>query len=323
MSKPFVPAVPADAAAAPVADSPATPHRATAPAAKVTFTAPNVLTALARPLAERWSGSLLAAPSGIKVFVQDGLIAGVEGHLTLGEIILERGLLTEPQVKDALADGGRLGRTLVQRGLMRPQQLQGILTAQAEMGLANLRATPPSGYTFEPAERLPWPHAGLNVETVAETPALDTPIPYDMLFRLAPQTRPVTVSPAAWELLRWLNGRRPLHRAAELSGLLPRQADAAARELLIRGLLEASAIAGFRLLFVKLRPTSGARQPPASIRANLFLRHLNGEQDIQTIIDRLNYPAEEAALLLTGLYRDEVIELVRGDEVMKRLLEEF
>ena len=108
-----------------------------------------------------------------------------------------------------------------------------------------------------------------------------------------------------------------------MSGLRPQEAHDAALYLFQRGLLEPSAIAGLPLIVARLKPATEHRQPPASIRANLFLKHLNGETSMQHIVERLNYPLEEAALMLTGLYRDGVLDLLRGEHEMQRLLEEY
>ncbi|WP_135228928.1 hypothetical protein [Deinococcus fonticola] len=109
----------------------------------------------------------------------------------------------------------------------------------------------------------------------------------------------------------------------QLSALAPGEARNAAQHLVQHGLLEPSAIAGLPMIVARLKPATEHRQPPASIRANLFLKHLNGETSMQKIIERLNYPLEEAALMLTGLYREGVLDLLRGQHEMQRLLEEY
>lgn len=283
----------------------------------------NLSDALDRPLREEWVGRIHVQPLGLRISVQDGAISSIEGYVTLGELAISERLLTPQQVEEAVAEGGMLGRTLLQKLWLRPQQLQRLLTMQAAQSLQFLREHEMQEYTFEEQPRLPWPHAMLTALdlglqfTRAEVVAIDHP------YRLAAQRQPLIMTPAEWEVLRWVNGRRTLRRAAEISNLPREQALAAAAALLARDLLEPSAIMGLPRLFVRLLPSGTARQPPATIRANLFLKHLGGEQSIQGVIDRLNYPVEEAALLVTGLYRDNLIEVVQGEEEMRRLLEEF
>lgn len=279
--------------------------------------------ALDRPLREEWVGRIRVQPLGLRISVQDGAISSIEGYVTLGELAVSERLLTPQQVEEAVAEGGTLGRVLLQKLFLRPQQLQQLLTMQAAQSLQFLRDAELQEYTFEEQPRLPWPHAMLTAAdlglefTRAEVVAIDHP------YRLAPQRQPLIMTPAEWEVLRWVNGRRTLRRAAEISSLPRAQALAAAAALLTRDLLEPSAIMGLPRLHVRLLPSGTARQPPATIRANLFLRHLNGEQSIQGIVDRLSYPVEEAALMVTSLYRDNLIEVVQGEEEMRRLLEEY
>lgn len=288
------------------------------------FTARDILTALQKPLFEGWTGRITVFPARCKIHVQYGRISAIEGHLPLGQLLVGRGHISETQLAQALSCKGPLGRTLVQDGLISEAQLADLLSLQVQQALDDLRRHPPTFYSFRPREALPGPHAHLTLADLKklEQPAT-TDLPDDSILRLAAHQHPVNLSPADWELLRWFNGRRTLARAIEMSGLPPAQARAAARHLSQRGLLEPSAIAGLPLIVARLKPATEHRQPPASIRANLFLKHLNGETTMQHIVQRLNYPLEEAALMLTGLYRDGVLDLLRGEHEMQRLLEEY
>ena len=58
-------------------------------------------------------------------------------------------------------------------------------------------------------------------------------------------------------------------------------------------------------------------------RANLFLKHLDGLTDAWTIAQKLKFSLEEAATLLVSLYRDGLVDVVRGQRELELLAEEF
>lgn len=80
---------------------------------------------------------------------------------------------------------------------------------------------------------------------------------------------------------------------------------------------------GLRLIVPRARPTDHLTQPPASLRANLFLRRIGGQRDVASIARHLRISEHEACLITTSLYRDRVIEIEQGEQEFKRLLEEF
>lgn len=278
---------------------------------------------LEKLLTEQWVGTLSPESSDIRIHVQEGRIAAVRGHKQLGDVAVELGYLTPRQLQQALQAGGQLGRTLLHSNLLKPHQLQHCLYQQAREALAFLRTLPPTKYIFAPDDRLPLPIAGLTLKDIKIVEPSEATLPYGMIYRLGACSTSIYLSPEAWELARWLNGRRTIARALQISRLGKAEGEKAAGELLNAGVLEPSAIAGFKTLVIRLKPFSEARQMPASIHANLFLRHMQGEKTVQEIVDRLNYPLEEAALLVTNLHRDGITEVVSGHEAMRRLLEEF
>ncbi|UQN10727.1 hypothetical protein [Deinococcus sp. QL22] len=197
------------------------------------------------------------------------------------------------------------------------------LRLQARLGLAFALKHPPERYTLQPARLLPEPTAGISGPDLLQALVMGEPLPLDTVFCLGQTAVPVTLSPDQWRLLRWVNGRRTLARAMETSGLEPDNAQQMARQLMTSGLVHPSAVVGLRLIVVRLKPASSLYQPPSSIRANLFLRHLDGVRDVWTIAETLKFPTEEAATLLVALHRDNVVEVVRGTQELARLDEEF
>ncbi len=287
------------------------------------FSAATVQAALQKPLFEKWTGCLRAFPQRYRIFLNDGYICAIEGHTPLGQILVQKGYLRERQLAVSLGQHNVLGYTLLQDGLVSETQLREALLFQAYQALEDMRQSPPTFYSFRAQAALPSPHAALTLKSLSQLSGPPKVVSTSAVLSLAPHDSDVRISRTGWELLRWFNGRRTVGRVIELSGLGAAEAQDSLQQLIEDRLLEPSAISGLPLIVARLKPATEHRQPPASIRANLFLKHLNGKSSVQEIVERLHYPVEEAALMLTGLYRDGVLDLLSGQHEMQRLLEEY
>src|SRR5437764_6282912 len=71
---------------------------------------------------------------------------GQKPRLQLGELLIEKGLITEAQLDDALTErrvnGGLLGETLVRLGFVFEDELARVLAEQTDMPFVNLDAIP-------------------------------------------------------------------------------------------------------------------------------------------------------------------------------------
>lgn len=271
------------------------------------------------------TGSLHLEPSGVTLHLRRGMLDAAQGHEPLGQILLRRGYLTEDTLADALAGPDLLGQNLIYSGVLPLDHVQDALRYQAQLALAAALQTPPTRYTLRSAaSSLPEPRAGLGGDVLlAELVADDDLLPLRSAFHIAPTYGDVHLPHQAWQVLRLCNGRRTLERVLAASGLPPVEARDAVRYLIARRLIVQSAVIGLKLISVRLKPATSTYQPPAALRANLFLKHLDGLTDAWTIAQKLKFSLEEAATLLVSLYRDGLVEVVRGQRELELLAEEF
>lgn len=278
---------------------------------------------LSYALSRRLTAQLRLWPHQITLHVHDGAIRGAEGHLPLGAILLHNKLCDPSLLEAALSKPGKLGQNLMEMGL-KPVQLRAALKAQAHATLQHLLQHPPTHYELKVTAPLPSPGAGLTSHEVLSTLHQSAQqLPLGNVYQLAAPKSVLTIEPQALELMRWINGRRTLGRALELSSLEPAEYETAAQFLLLSGLIELSVVFGLRMIVPKLRPADALTQPPAGLKANLFLRRVNGENDVISIANMLKITQQEACLILTSMYRDHVIEIQHGQAEFQRLLEEF
>ena len=78
------------------------------------------------------------------------ILPGQKPRLQLGSLLVEKGLITEAQLREALADrnvhGGLLGETLVRLGFVFEDELARTLAEQARVPFVNLEANPVDRY---------------------------------------------------------------------------------------------------------------------------------------------------------------------------------
>jgi hypothetical protein len=159
--------------------------------------------------------------------------------------------------------------------------------------------------------------------------SFDPSLPLEETLRLAlmPDENHIALSLDEWRVCRLLSGRRTLRQVLERSGSdhdSYAHAHKALKNLLQRGLLEPSTVGGLRTIFLrKRREIPASYHPPAGMVANLFLKQLDGSHDCRSVGDRLQIEPDKIALLVAGLYRDRVVDVVQGTTEMQRLLEDY
>jgi hypothetical protein len=276
-------------------------------------------------------------PHGVSLFFERGFLVGCNGGEPLGQILLSRGHINEVTLSDALRlQGNRpLGLVLTEAPFfVEHETVRRALERQTRSVLEKLLAAPPSRYAFfrgSPAAplhpRIPVAQvlAPMGVGQTVPEPVQELPL-HDA-WRMGTVVGDAVLTPDEWALCRVLNGRRTLAQAIErFAGLedgIPR-AHRAARALLERNLLEPSAVAGLRtIIAARKREVGASYHPPAGMIANLFLRQLDGVNDAYRVAMALKIDLDRAASILAGLYRDGVIDVVRGQLELNRLLEDY
>lgn len=279
---------------------------------------------LAYIVSQRLQGKLTVEPAGTIYHFRAGRLEAVERGRPLGEILCEDGWVSEADVKEALGQGGFLGQVLLDSGKISTVQLRAALRKQARAALQDLDQNPPVRYTFGSSDQLPTTGAALMAgEVICETLFVNDSTSMDGVFQMAKLEQNIQLSPVEWELLRQINGRRTTERVVELSGVPPSQAKEAIRVLLEQGCIEQSAITGLKFIKVRTLEATNVRQPPSTIKSNLFLKQLTGDSSVAYVASQLKMSMEEATLLLTSLFRDGWIEVVEGEEEFKKLLENY
>jgi hypothetical protein len=143
-------------------------------------------------LAQRRASGTLSLSRGMVVWrfqLRDGrveLSSSAARESMLGHLLVERGLLTEAQLADALAQGrhrrARLGKTLVRAGLVSPEQLAQVLAAKAESLLEEALGWTEGRFFFDD-EAIP-----------RRRPAIRTPVDLQGLIDRAERSEPVLVA---------------------------------------------------------------------------------------------------------------------------------
>jgi hypothetical protein len=272
-------------------------------------------------------------PGKLWLHLERGQLVGARGAEPLGQILIAGGAISEISLAEALRlQGNRpLGLTLTDAPFHLPQEtVRRALERQVYGVLDSLALMPPERYNFYRAESALPLHPRVPLSALHKRDRLETDgsgLPLGESWRMGAITASTALSPDEWALCRLLNGRRTLQQAIDRFSALEdgvMRARAAARSLIERGLLEPSAVAGLRTIVVARKREIGASyHPPAGMIANLFLRQLNGLATAYEVMQHLKIEADRAASLLTGLYRDHVVDVVRGHLELSRLLEDY
>lgn len=267
--------------------------------------------------------SIRISSLGVTMHLQDGRIEAVTGFRPLGEVLVENNLVSTGDIKQALnkSKGQNLGQTLLRERLVSSVHLRAALRQQVRESLDYLLSNPPEHYELEPAVTLPLPTASVGAQEVLSR-KFEQPISMGAVYQLAPLGEEVTLSPQSWNVLRWINGKRKLERVLKHTKLPEDEFQRVLRDLLQRGLVEPVMQLSLRLIVPKRKPLSSTTHPPAGIQANLFLKHVDGERSVWKIQNKLGFPTEEVKTILASLHRDNLIEIVAGQEEFLAMLDE-
>jgi hypothetical protein len=280
-------------------------------------------------------------PHGVSLLFERGFLVGSIGGEPLGQILLSQNQINEVTLSEALrVQGNRpLGIVLTEAPFfVEHETIRRALERQTRNVLEKLLASPPTRYSFyrgAPAAPLHPRISAVKLREQATDVAMpvvapettDQSLPLHDAWRMGSIQTDAVLTPDEWALCRVLNGRRTLAQAIErFAGLengIPR-AHAAVRSLLERNLLEPSAVSGLRTIIVRRKREVGAAyHPPAGMVANLFLRQLDGQSDAYRVAMALKIDADKAASILASLYRDNVVDVIRGQLELNRLLEDY
>ncbi|MER3481067.1 MAG: hypothetical protein C4327_11470 [Meiothermus sp.] len=269
-------------------------------------------------------GSLLFSPLGLRLHLDGRYLEAAEGLQPLGGFLRARGLLSEAELAEALKGPLPLGQALLAQKKLGPEDLQAVLALQARVGLGLALKLRRGLVAFQATPPLPAPSARLALsQELLHLCRQERYLPLGVSFRLAPVKATPTLSAEEWSVLRHLNGRRTLQAAIQMCGLDFSLAERAVMGLLDKGLLEPAAVMGLRLIVPRQRPPGSNYHPPSTIRANLFLKSADGRCTAEEIGRSLKATPEETAALLCDLYREGLLEIVRGHQELKNLLDEF
>lgn len=258
---------------------------------------------------------------GMTLHFQEGRIEAVSGFRPLGEVLVQQGLVSADTVQQALRGTQSLGQSLLRNRIISSLQLRSALRQQVRDSIDYLFDNPPEHYELEAAQPLPLPTANIDGQEILSR-EIKQPLSMSLAYQIAPQEGEVTLSPRSWQVLRYINGKRKLRRVLKRSELPEEEFQEIVRDLLQRDLIEPVVQLGLRFIVPKRKPLSSTTHPPAAIRANLFLKHVNGEQSAWAIQKKLGFPSDEVKAILTSLYRDNLIEIVGGQDEFLALLDE-
>jgi hypothetical protein len=297
----------------------------------------DLLAGLAHLASDGW---LEFQPSQIKLSFAGGCLIGASGAEPLGQILMRRGVLGETELQLALKEaklrGVGLGQVLLGHELVSAAGLQAALTTQILIAVNTLLLMPQKRFRWTASDQTPQLHAPqLSIEralldaATASDELAAGPLPLDAALRLTPQPERVGVlSINEWRLIALVNGRRGLRsmlrRMDDGQGTGWLTAYRAATSLHQRGLIEFAQVQGLQtIILARQKEVRASYHPPAGMVASLFLKKLNGERNCFEIAQGLNLSEEEAAKIITALYRDGVIEIISGKTEVERLLEEY
>ena len=277
-------------------------------------------------------------PVKIGLRLERGILVGATGGEPLGQILLQTSAINEVALSEALRmqRGRLLGIVLTEAPFFVPHEtIRRALERQLRGAIDRLLASPPTSFAFYRSDGAAPLHPRINAVLLEGRDDLITNcssedkdnLPLFDAWRMAAIDANTVLSPDEWALCRVLNGRRTLAQALErfaaFENGIPR-AKQAARSLFERNLLEPSAVAGLRMIVVaRKRDVGAAYHPPAGMIANLFLRQLDGVQDAHRVGTALQLEPDKAASILASLCRDNVVDVVRGQLELQRLLEDY
>lgn len=284
----------------------------------------SIQSVLIRLAGEKATGVLVLSPSGARIHLRTGLMEALEGVESLGETLVRLGMVNPSGLVRINSHSSDLHRRLLLEGLLSAEGLVEALRQQIRFGLSYLLRLQNQRYAFYRHPPLPSPTAALPVaQALLEAAEQQIPLPLSQPLRLARSEAALQLEVAEWSLLRWLNGRRSLGSALELSGLEEAEGQAAVRSLLAKGLLEPAAVQGLRLIVPERAHLGNNYHPPASIKANLFLKACDGERTAEQVGQEVKASAEETASLLCMLYREGLLAIRSGQHEFEHLLEEY
>ncbi|MFN3266962.1 MAG: hypothetical protein ACK41E_08995 [Deinococcales bacterium] len=276
-------------------------------------------------------------PGGLALRLHRGAVVGSRGGEPLGAILLGRGMVSELELAQALGlskeNGKSLGVVLTERPFFVPESLiQDCLRQQIEGVVDRLEAEQQQYFRFFRANSPTGLYVRLEIQSLKERKqnlAATSNLPLEEVYRLAiaPEEDEVHLSADEWRVCRLLTGRRTLRQVLERSESEQSsyaRAHKALESLLRRGLLETSVVSGLRTIFLRRKKEIPASyHPPAGIVSNLFFKNLDGKRDTRAIGDELRLEPDKIALIVAGLFRDGVVEVVQGESELKRLLEDY
>ena len=280
-------------------------------------------------------GWLEFEPSGLALRLHRSAVVGSRGGEPLGTILVGQGILSESELSEALRVRGQytLGEMLTQPPYEVPESLlRDCLRQQTEAVIDRLQIESQQRFKFYRAEAPSGLFARLDLRDLQQRKVkldFEPSLPLDDAFRMAmlPLEGIVQLSLDEWRVCRMLTGRRTLRQVLERSGSDHdgyAKAYKALESVMNRGLLEVAAVSGLRTIFLlRKREIPASYHPPAGMIANLFLKNLDGKRDARSIGDELKIDPDKIALIVTGLHRDRVVDVVQGQTELNRLVEDY
>jgi hypothetical protein len=289
---------------------------------------------------ERWSkmvtpGWVEFEPSGLRLRLHRGAVVGSYGGEPLGTILVGQGILSETELSQALQmhGDGTLGVLLTQCPFEVPESLiKDCLRQQIENVVDRLLAEPQTRFRFYRTNAPSGLFVRLELQALRQRKqdlSFDRHLSLEETYRLAllPNEDQIALTLDQWRVCRLLSGRRTLRQILERSGSEHdgyARAYKALENLMQRGLLEVSVVGGLRTIFLrKRREIPASYHPPAGMVANLYLKQLDGNRDCRSVGDGLQIDPDKIALIVAGLHRDRVVDVVQGATEMQRLLEDY
>lgn len=260
---------------------------------------------------------------GITLYVREGRLEAASGYRLLGEVLIQHHFVDPTEIAPALASGQSLGQYFLGKRRITGLQLRAALRQQVRETLDHLLSQTDLPYDLGPAQTLPSPTASIEgTEFLAQTLGRQ-PLALGMVYQLADLKQEFTVDVRSWQVLRWINGRRTLSRVVQRSGLQTEEVGEAIRGLLQHGAIEQTNLLGLRFIVPRRLPLDSTKHPPGNLRANLFLKHIDGQQNVWQIQSVLNLAADETMTVLASLHRDGLVEIMQGRQEFDRLMHTF
>ena len=297
-------------------------------------------------------GWLEFEPSGLALRLHRGAVVGSRGGEPLGTILVGQGVLSESELSQALSMRGQyapstrgeyapstrgeyatLGQMLTQPPYEVPESLiRDCLRQQIEGVIDRLQVEAQQRFKFYRAESPSGLFVRLDLKDLQQRKVqfdFEPSLPLEDVFRMAlmPDEGNIGLTLDEWRVCRMLTGRRTLRQVLERSGSDHdgyARAYKALERIFNRGLLELAAVSGLRTIFLRRRREIPASyHPPAGMVANLFLKNLDGTRDARSVGDELKIEPDKIALIVTGLHRDRVVDVVQGQTELNRLIEDY